>query len=78
MCLAIPARILERKDDLAIVELEGVKRECSLQLLPEACAGDWVILHAGFAIERLDEESAMETLNLLSSVFEAETSKNES
>ncbi len=65
MCLAIPSRIVEIQDRKAVIDVDGVRRECSLLLLEEAGVGDWVIVHAGFAIARLDEEAARETLALL-------------
>ncbi len=65
MCLAIPME-LTRKDGLeGSVELEGVRRDVSLALLPEAEIGDWLLIHAGYAIGRLDPEEARETLALL-------------
>ncbi len=64
MCLAIPARIVEIDGHRARVEVSGVVREASLMMLPEAQIGDYVIMHAGFAIQRLDEEEALATLDL--------------
>ncbi|MEJ5358620.1 MAG: HypC/HybG/HupF family hydrogenase formation chaperone [Desulfobacterales bacterium] len=65
MCLAIPSRIVEIQDGMAVIDVDGVRRECSLLLLENAAVGDWVIVHAGFAISRIDEEAARETLSLL-------------
>ncbi len=65
MCLAIPSRIVDLRDGKAVIDVDGVRRECSLLLLEDAAVGDWVIVHAGFAISRLDEEAARETLALL-------------
>ena len=56
MCLAFPAKVLEIKDSLATVEHSGVKRSASLMLLPEAKIGDYVLIHAGFAMQVVDEE----------------------
>ncbi|MBR5914075.1 MAG: HypC/HybG/HupF family hydrogenase formation chaperone [Selenomonadaceae bacterium] len=56
MCLAFPAKIVEIKDSLATVERSGVKRDASLMLLPDAKIGDYVLIHAGFAIQVVDEE----------------------
>ena len=53
MCLAIPMQIVEIKDKKGIVEIGGVKREVGLQLLKQVKIGDYVIVHAGFAIQRL-------------------------
>ena len=64
MCLAVPAKITERKDWLAGVDMEGVAREVSLMLLPEAKIGDYVLIHAGFAMQIIDEEEARKTMEL--------------
>lgn len=65
MCLAIPAEVTEIRDGIAIVDIGGAKREVSLLLLDEVNLGDYVIVHAGFAIQRLDRTAAEETLRLL-------------
>lgn len=70
MCLAVPSKIICINDDIAEVEIGGLKRHVSLQLVPEAKVGDYVIVHAGFAIEILDEESARQTLELLEEISE--------
>ena len=64
MCVAVPAKILSIQDSLARVELGGIERSASLQLTPEAKPGDYVLIHAGFAIQVLDEQEAKETLDL--------------
>jgi len=65
MCLAIPARILRLLDgNMAEVALEGVTKEVSLMLLDGVEVGDYVIVHAGFALSRLDPEEARRTLAL--------------
>lgn len=56
MCLAFPAKVVEIKNALATVEHSGVKRSASLMLLPEAKVGDYVLVHAGFAMQVVDEE----------------------
>jgi len=67
MCLAIPAKILHIADDLsATVEFGGVRRVISLQLLPDARPGDYVLIHTGFAIGVVDSAEAAETLRMLS------------
>jgi hydrogenase assembly chaperone hypC/hupF len=58
MCLAVPAKVVEIKDQLASVELNGVRRAASLMLLPEAKLGDYVLVHAGFAMQIVDAEEA--------------------
>ena len=66
MCLAVPARVVSIEDNqMATVELSGVARKVSLDLVPETKVGDYVIVHVGFAIQRLDEVEARETLSLL-------------
>jgi len=65
MCLAIPARVVGLRDDgLADVELEGVVKEISLDLVDGVEPGDYVIVHVGFALTRLDPEEAERTLQL--------------
>ena len=56
MCLAFPAKVLNIEGDLATVERSGVKRSASLMLLPEAKVGDYVLVHAGFAMQIIDEQ----------------------
>ena len=63
-CVAVPMQIKKMDGDRGIVEIGGVEREVGLQLLKEIKVGDYVIVHAGFAIQHLDEEDAKETLAL--------------
>ena len=65
MCLAIPSRITKIENNMATIDVEGVQRQASLLLLEDARVGDYVIVHAGFAIQKLDEAAAQETLELL-------------
>ena len=65
MCLAIPSKIIKIENNMATIDVEGVQREASLMLLEDARIGDYVIVHAGFAIQKLDEAAARETLDLL-------------
>jgi hydrogenase expression/formation protein HypC len=65
MCIAIPSRIIHIKNNMATIDVDGVRRQTSMLLLEEAQVGDYVIVHAGFAIQKLDEASALETLRLL-------------
>jgi len=78
MCLGVPGRIIEVQEDgfmrMGRVDFGGITREVCLAYVPEAQVGDWVIVHVGFAISRLEEEAAMETLQLLGEVFGAEAS----
>jgi hydrogenase expression/formation protein HypC len=71
MCLAIPALIKSIKGQQAEVDIEGVTRDASLQLTPEAKVGDYVLLHTGYAISVIDPEEAEETLKLLREMSEA-------
>ncbi len=66
MCLGIPMKVVEVENgETAVVEMSGVRRQIGLTLLEGVEVGDWVLLHAGFAISKLDEEQAAETLALL-------------
>ena len=64
MCLAIPVLVQEIEGSEAVVEIGGVRRRISLALTPEAKTGQYVLVHAGFAIGVLDEKEAQETLKL--------------
>jgi hydrogenase expression/formation protein HypC len=64
MCLGIPGKIVAITGDLAEVDFSGVAREVSLLLCPEVQEGDYVLVHVGFAIQRLEEKEALETLEL--------------
>ena len=73
MCLAVPGKILEIRDDAqASVDMMGVTRSVSLRLTPDAQAGDFVLVHAGFAIEVIDAEQARETIGILRDLEELE------
>jgi len=65
MCLAIPAKITEIKNNMGTIDMEGTQREVSLLLLEDAKVGDYVIVHAGFAIHKIDEAEARESLKVL-------------
>ena len=71
MCLAIPALIKSINGQQAEVDIEGVTRDASLQLTPEAKVGDYVLLHTGYSISVIDPEEAEETLKLLREMSEA-------
>jgi hydrogenase expression/formation protein HypC len=72
MCLAIPALIKTINGQQAEVDIEGVRREVSVQLTPEAKVGDYVLLHTGYAISLIDPAEAAETLQLLRQMAEAD------
>ena len=65
MCLAIPSKILEIRSDLGTVDVDGVQKEVNLQLVEDPRVGDYVIVHAGFAIHKIDETEALEALKIL-------------
>ena len=66
MCLAIPARVVElQPDEMALVDLGGVRKPVSIALVPQAQVGDYVIVHVGHAIGMIDPEEAARTLALM-------------
>ena len=70
MCLAIPALIKSIDRQQAVADIDGVTRQVSLQLTPEAKVGDYVLLHTGYAISVIDPDEAAETLKLLREISE--------
>ncbi len=69
MCLAIPARVVELgTDDHAVVDLAGVRKEISLALVDNIAVGDYVIVHVGYALNKLDPEEAARTLALFAEI----------
>ncbi|PAX52496.1 HypC/HybG/HupF family hydrogenase formation chaperone [Brunnivagina elsteri] len=81
MCLGIPGQIIEitdTKKKLAIVNVGGVKRQINIACIvnenhpPESCIGDWVLVHVGFAMNRINEEEAAETLQILQELAAAQ------
>lgn len=69
MCLAIPAKVIQRlENDQALVEVGGVRNQISLMLVDDVAVGDYVIVHVGFAISRLDAEEAEKTLALFDEI----------
>ena len=62
MCLAVPMKVIEIKGDMAVVESAGLRREVGTMLLDRVRLGDWVIVHAGFAISKLTKKQARQTL----------------
>ena len=65
MCLAIPSKIIKIENNLGTIDVEGVTRETNLILIEDAKVGDYVIVHAGFAIRKIDEFEARESLKIL-------------
>ncbi|BAZ40025.1 hydrogenase assembly chaperone HypC/HupF [Calothrix sp. NIES-4101] len=81
MCLGIPGQIVEItdiKNKLATVDVSGVKRQVNIACIvdenhpPESCVGDWVLVHVGFAMNRINEEEAAETLQILQELAAAQ------
>ncbi len=66
MCLAVPGKIVKLDGAEARVDFSGIMREVRMDMLPSAKIGDYVIVHAGFALQVLDEKEAKETLKLIS------------
>lgn len=71
MCLAVPGKVVKRDDGLkATVDMMGIKRPVSLRLVPTAQVGDYILVHAGFGIQIVDEQEAQETLELVNAMSE--------
>lgn len=65
MCLAIPSKIVKIENGMATIDVDGVQRKTSLLLVEDAGVGDYVIVHAGFALHKIDEADARESLRIL-------------
>ena len=76
MCLAIPARIVELEQDVAVVDAMGNRYKAKTTLLPEAKLGDMVLVHAGFAISLVDKEEAKKTWQLIAEIDEFDDTQN--
>jgi hydrogenase expression/formation protein HypC len=70
MCLGVPMQVKTIANEMAICEIDGVQREASLMMLDEVEVGDYVLIHAGFAIEKIDEDEAQLTLQALRQALE--------
>jgi hydrogenase expression/formation protein HypC len=80
MCLAIPGKIIKIDENIATVEIGNIQRETNIILLPDAKINDYVLLHAGFAIQKIDEEEAFKTFELLEQMeqmYEEEYDQND-
>ncbi len=64
MCLAVPAKVMEINGEEAVLDYGGVKRKANVSMLSEVKVGDYVLVHVGYAISKLDEKEALETLKL--------------
>jgi len=65
MCLAVPGKVISREGNVAMIDLGGVQRRVSVMLVPDVEVGQYVLVHAGFAIQTLEAGEAAETLALL-------------
>lgn len=73
MCLAVPGKIIALGDDAqATIDMMGVQRSISVRLTPEATLGDYVLVHAGFSIQVIDEQEAKDTIDLFAEIEELE------
>ncbi len=73
MCLAIPAKVVElREGDQAVIDLAGVRKEISLALVEDVWPGDYVIVHVGYALQKVDPEEAAKTLELFAGLAASE------
>jgi hydrogenase expression/formation protein HypC len=70
MCLGIPGKVVAIEKNVAKVDVGGVLRDISLDLCPDVSVGEYVLIHTGFAIQKVDEEEAKETLDLLRQMAE--------
>jgi hydrogenase expression/formation protein HypC len=70
MCLSIPAKVIKIDGDTARVSLGGSEYTAGLQVLEDVCEGDYILLHAGFAIQKISEKEARETIRLLEEMGE--------
>jgi len=79
MCLAIPSKIVKIENNVATIDVDGVQREASLLMVENPEIGDYVIVHAGFAINKINEKDALESLKLLreaaSLIFDSDKQK---
>lgn len=70
MCLGIPGKVLEIEKNTAKVDVGGLSRDISIDLCPDVSVGEYVLIHTGFAIQKVDEKEAQETLDLLRKMAE--------
>ncbi len=71
MCLGIPMKVIEKSGNEAVAEAGGIRKNIRLDLLEDVRVGDFVLIHTGYAIEKLDPEAARETLELIQQVYRA-------
>lgn len=71
MCLGIPMQLVERDGNDGVAEAGGIRKNVRLDLIEDVCIGDYILIHTGYAIEKLDEREALETLELIKKVYRA-------
>ena len=71
MCLAVPARVIEINGEEAVLDYGGVRRKANLSMLSDVTVGDYVLVHVGYAISKIDEQDAIETLKLWDEMLRA-------
>jgi hydrogenase expression/formation protein HypC len=71
MCLAVPARIMSINGEEAVLDYGGVKRKANISMLNDVKVGDYVLVHVGYAISKMDEKEALETLKLWDEMLKA-------
>jgi hydrogenase expression/formation protein HypC len=69
MCIAIPGKVIEIEYPFAVVDFKGTRKKVRIDLLEDVNEGDWVLVHVGFAIQKVDEEEAKKTAELLEEVL---------
>ncbi len=69
MCLAVPAQVEKIEGETAVVNLSGNRQKAMASLVPDLKPGDWVLLHAGYILQKIDEKEALETIKLLEEVY---------
>jgi hydrogenase expression/formation protein HypC len=70
MCLAMPGKILKIEKEKGLVDFGKVSKQVILSLVPDAAIGDWVLVHAGFGIQKVSEQDALETLKVFNELME--------
>jgi len=78
MCLAVPMKLTKIEGNSGVVELEGVKKNVNLSFIETPRIGDYLIIHAGFAIQTLDEEEALENIRLIKEMWSMQDEEDES
>jgi len=77
MCIAVPSKVITINDMMATIDVQGAQRQVSLMLLPESVdIGDYVLVHAGYAIQRMDPQAGAETLALFDEILNAASSSD--